>query len=702
MNRVLWCISVFFIGSLLFAAPINEITPDPIFKNDSISAYGYRKAYILPELNSRILKTSKEVSEMLLNNPGGVSSGLKLWLKADAGLDSYSRTAGAKWEDQSGQNNDAENATENSSSQVSASSISHPKLNNGTTDLFNYNPTMSFDKSQMEVGLPITPATIGSMETFVVVKGLNAVFGNGNTNEVERHMATHRFKSGNGSDNYTDFPGGLANLNVLSVLHLNHNGTSNALATGYMSVNGGSLGSFSERNLDGGFTNKFILGHAGAYGNFQGELAEFIIYDSAQSTLNRDKIFSYLSIKYGIPAERSGFDYLSGGGATIFDASEQGDYVNNVFGLGKDTNTSLDQQISESNGSQLIVSLQNDFSSANTASVRNSNWESRSVSYLIISSNTGSNELTNTNVDGSTFVKRFNRVWKVNTTNFTQNVALKFASSSFSSSEAAVSYLITDADGDFSSGAVNEGIIGSDKVITGVSFNSARPYFTVARMGILPGLSNFEDTDKIYTDSDFTYDVPSSNSSGALTYSSSNTTVATIDENTRLVQIKGVGTTIITATQQSNGNYYSGTITATLTVSRAPLTVSANNKSKVFDRNIYSDGYTVSVSGFRSGENVTNLSGSPAFSGTAIAATNPGDYIITPSGYSSDNYTFSYVNGTLSINKVNLTISGITGNSKEYDGNTSASLNSSSPIFTGLLSGDDIGYAVTGAFINKK
>jgi len=78
VKRVLWCISVFFIGSLLRAAPINETTPDPIFKNDSISAYRYQKTYILPELNLIILKTSKEVSEMLLTNPGGVSAGLRL------------------------------------------------------------------------------------------------------------------------------------------------------------------------------------------------------------------------------------------------------------------------------------------------------------------------------------------------------------------------------------------------------------------------------------------------------------------------------------------------------------------------------------------------------------------------------------------------------------------------------------------------
>jgi len=88
VKRVLWCISVFFIGSLLRAAPINETTPDPIFKNDSLfkSAYTFKKSYSIIYLNSEILKTSKEVSEMLLADPGGVGSGLKLWLKADAGV----------------------------------------------------------------------------------------------------------------------------------------------------------------------------------------------------------------------------------------------------------------------------------------------------------------------------------------------------------------------------------------------------------------------------------------------------------------------------------------------------------------------------------------------------------------------------------------------------------------------------------------
>jgi len=106
--RVLCCISVFLIGSLLWATPINETTPGPIFKNDSISAFRYQKTYILPELNSIILKTSKEVSEMLLTNPGGVSAGLQLWLKADAGVSTDISSDSGVWSDQSGQNKSCE------------------------------------------------------------------------------------------------------------------------------------------------------------------------------------------------------------------------------------------------------------------------------------------------------------------------------------------------------------------------------------------------------------------------------------------------------------------------------------------------------------------------------------------------------------------------------------------------------------------
>ncbi|MDO8317031.1 MAG: HYR domain-containing protein, partial [Flavobacterium sp.] len=79
-----------------------------------------------------------------------------------------------------------------------------------------------------------------------------------------------------------------------------------------------------------------------------------------------------------------------------------------------------------------------------------------------------------------------------------------------------------------------------------------------------PTITNFPNlTGAVGTD--ITLTDPTSNSSGAFTYTSSNTAVATISGNT--VTPLTAGSTTITATQASSGNYMQGTISCTLTVS---------------------------------------------------------------------------------------------------------------------------------------
>jgi len=60
---------------------------------------------------------------------------------------------------------------------------------------------------------------------------------------------------------------------------------------------------------------------------------------------------------------------------------------------------------------------------------------------------------------------------------------------------------------------------------------------------------------------------PSSTSSGAFSYKSSNTKVATVTGN--VIKFLKAGTTTITATQAAKGNYLSGTVSAVLTVASA-------------------------------------------------------------------------------------------------------------------------------------
>ncbi|HEY6913244.1 MAG TPA: YDG domain-containing protein, partial [Paludibacter sp.] len=80
-----------------------------------------------------------------------------------------------------------------------------------------------------------------------------------------------------------------------------------------------------------------------------------------------------------------------------------------------------------------------------------------------------------------------------------------------------------------------------------------------------------------------------------------------------------------------------------------PITISAENKSKLFDGAIYSDAYTVSFSGFVNAENETILNGSLIFTGEATTATSAGLYDIIPSGLTASNYEITFINGKLNI-----------------------------------------------------
>ena len=152
-----------------------------------------------------------------------------------------------------------------------------------------------------------------------------------------------------------------------------------------------------------------------------------------------------------------------------------------------------------------------------------------------------------------------------------------------------------------------------------------------------------------YGDSDF--NLTATASSGLpVSYSSSNTSVATIDGNT--VTIMGTGSTTITASQNGNASYNAATdVQQGLIVMPKALTIMADDKTKVYDDMVYSP-FTVSYAGFVTGEDDTDLGGALTFSGTATTATDVrSDYVITPGGLISDNYAITFVDGTLSITK---------------------------------------------------
>ncbi len=86
-----------------------------------------------------------------------------------------------------------------------------------------------------------------------------------------------------------------------------------------------------------------------------------------------------------------------------------------------------------------------------------------------------------------------------------------------------------------------------------------------------------------------------------------------------------------------------------LTITPAPLTVTANNYSKIYDGQSYAGGNGVSYSGFVNGETSAVLGGSLVYGGSSQGAKDVGQYSITASGLSALNYSLTYVDGALQI-----------------------------------------------------
>jgi hypothetical protein len=107
-----------------------------------------------------------------------------------------------------------------------------------------------------------------------------------------------------------------------------------------------------------------------------------------------------------------------------------------------------------------------------------------------------------------------------------------------------------------------------------------------------PNITGFNVPSKLIGSAPFALTAPSSNSSGAFTYTSSNTNVATIVGNT--VTIVGVGSTTITATQAAAAPYFAGFTSATLLVSYPGPTSGANAPTLDASRviSLYSNTYT--------------------------------------------------------------------------------------------------------------
>lgn len=113
--------------------------------------------------------------------------------------------------------------------------------------------------------------------------------------------------------------------------------------------------------------------------------------------------------------------------------------------------------------------------------------------------------------------------------------------------------------------------------------------------------------------------------------------------------LSNVGAYPITLIGGTDNNYTINLVTGSLSITKASLTATANNQSRVYQT--ANPSFTISYTGFANGDNELDIDTPPTATTTAILSSPVTTYPITPAGGIDNNYSFTYVNGTLSITR---------------------------------------------------
>jgi uncharacterized protein YjdB len=179
-----------------------------------------------------------------------------------------------------------------------------------------------------------------------------------------------------------------------------------------------------------------------------------------------------------------------------------------------------------------------------------------------------------------------------------------------------------------------------------------------------PNLYNFSISSKNYGDSSFQITPPSSNSSGAFTYSSSNTTVATVVGDT--ITIVGAGSSQITALQAATTNFTSGSTSTTFTVNQISPTF---NTFSIPSKNYGDSSFQITPPSSSSTGDFTYSSSNTTVAtvvGNVVTIVGAGSSQITALQAATQNYTSGSTSTTFTVNQISPTFNTFSIPSQNY------------------------------------
>lgn len=361
--------------------------------------------------------------------PGGVSSNLDLWLKADAGV-TESVGAVSAWADQSTNSNNATQAS---------GALQPMYVANG----LNYNPALLFDGTDdyLDTALDINAGTAPDATIFAVYRTAGAAAGpvwGESDGSGDRLIRNHSGADGEvGYGPTFDTVTGLFPTDIPAIGTVQYD--EDAASGSYVFGNGTQLLQFTA-DQDPASSNALEiggLGDDGAGGVFNGYIYEVVVHSQVMTTQEMHEVESYLAIKYGITL---GHDYFASDGTVV--RSLGGTYDFHIAAIGRDDASGLNQKQSMSSETGALVTIALGSYAADNAS--NANTFPSDLQFLAWADNNGSTLLTAEFVGISTN-RRMAREWKIKEVNGVGAVEVRIPNSY------GATHLVSDDNSAFSS-----------------------------------------------------------------------------------------------------------------------------------------------------------------------------------------------------------------------------------------------------------
>ncbi|WP_113638086.1 lectin-like domain-containing protein [Nubsella zeaxanthinifaciens] len=355
--------------------------------------------------------------------PGGVLNGLKLWYRADLGTSTTTHGATVStWQNQM----DGVNAT----------AVGTPLFQSTASTVANFNPTVFLDNSDALERFNIGGTTPNQINSSIFAAGMPGLKSasisdirtvlRSNSSELDFQMLVN-------TNNFVSFldrqP---SNLEVPSSVTWNEGEL--ALVNGFIpsgssalqySKNGSSVVATSTATIDGGGKYDLLGGDNVSTRPF-GRLADAIVYGiNTLSSSEIGRINAYLAIKYGISLnDGTGASYLAGDGTTTYwDSSTNTGYNNDVFGIGRDDRSNLQQKqsisINATSSDLRFTIFLGDFTAGSfpVTNSGNSNSFSANNSYMLVGNDNASiSSFVNNAETPVKTIYKLPREWKVQET----------------------------------------------------------------------------------------------------------------------------------------------------------------------------------------------------------------------------------------------------------------------------------------------